>query len=64
MKKFLQAVGLVTIVAATSWAVQRWLGRSTAICRATPCEPDETWESEGGALAPLPGGQETSQVPR
>ena len=64
MKKFLQAVGLATIAAATTWAVQRWLERSAAPAPRMPLRPVEHWENEGGALAPHPSGMETSQVPR
>lgn len=64
MKKFLQAVGLATIAAATTWAVQRWLERNASTTPRVPRRPVENWENEGGALAPHPSGMETSQVPR
>ena len=64
MKKFLQAVGLATIAAATTWAVQRWLERNVSTTPHVPRRPVENWENEGGALAPHPSGMETSQVPR
>lgn len=64
MKKFVQVVGMAAIAAAASWAVQRWLDRRYAPVPLKVRKPVETWENEGGALAPLGHGLETSQVPR
>jgi hypothetical protein len=64
MKKFVQVVGMAAIAAAASWAVQRWLDRRYAPAPLKVRKPVETWENEGGALAPLGHGLETSQVPR
>jgi len=64
MKKFVQVVGMAAIAAAASWAVQRWLDRRYAPAPLKVRKPVETWENEGGALAPLGPGLETSQVPR
>ena len=51
------------VLAAASYAVQRFLARSAAYAR--PRKPQiETWENEGGALAPQHVPVETSQVPR
>ena len=50
-------------LAAAFIAFKRWLDyrhrRNAALPRET-----ESWENEGGALAPHPAGLETSQVPR
>lgn len=64
MKKFVQVVGMAAIAAAASWAVQRWLDRRYAPAQSKPHKLVETWENEGGALAPQGHGLETSQVPR
>jgi len=64
MKKFLQAAAVAAIAAAASWAMRRWLDNRYAPARIAPRKPVETWENEGGALAPHPGALETSQVPR
>jgi hypothetical protein len=59
MNKFMTAV----VLAAATYAVQRFLARSGAHAR--PRKPQiETWENEGGALAPQHVPAETSQVPR
>ena len=64
MKTFLQVVGMAAIAAAASWAVQRWLDGRYAPAPRKLHKPVETWEDDGGALAPLGHGRETSQVPR
>ncbi len=64
MRKTLQVVGLAAIAAAASWAVQRWLDRRYAPAPIKLRRHVETWENEGGALAPRGQGLETSQVPR
>ena len=51
------------VIAAASFAVQRYLSRRQAT--ATPRRHHvESWENEGGALAPQHAPVETSQVPR
>jgi hypothetical protein len=51
------------VLAAATYAVQRYLGRNGAQARPRK-QPIETWENEGGALAPQHVPVETSQVPR
>ena len=64
MKKIATAALVAAAATAASWAVKRWLdGRYTPLPRA-PRKPLETWENEGGALAPHHLAVETSQVPR
>lgn len=59
MNKVITAI----VIAAASFAVQRYLSRRQAL--ATPRRHHvETWENEGGALAPEHALVETSQVPR
>jgi hypothetical protein len=59
MNKVITAI----VLAAATYAVQRFLARSGAYSR--PRKPQiETWENEGGALAPQHAPLETSQVPR
>lgn len=64
MKTFLQVVGMAAIAAAASWAVQRWLDGRYAPAPRKLHKHVESWEDDGGALAPLGHGVETSQVPR
>ncbi len=64
MKRFVQVVGMAAIAAAASWAVQRWLDRRYAPAPRNLHKSVETWEDDGGAMAPLEHGMETSQVPR
>ena len=64
MNKIIQVAGLAAIGAVASWAVQRLLDGRNAPAPRTVRKPVETWENEGGALAPHPHGLETSQVPR
>jgi len=61
MKKIVTAVVLAAVSAAASWAVRRVLDRSP---RAKPRRQIETWENEGGALAPQSAAVRSSQVPR
>ena len=50
---------------AASWVVKRWLDAHwEQRGRALRKPPLESWENEGGALAPLQAPIETSQVPR
>ena len=53
----------VAALAAAFWACKRWLDYRRARIATAPHET-ESWENEGGALAPHPAGLETSQVPR
>lgn len=64
MKKLAQFVGMAAIAAVASWTVQRWLDRRYAPAPRNLRKPVETWEDDGGALAPQGHGLETSQVPR
>ncbi len=64
MKKIVQVVGMAAIAATASWAMQRWLDARYAPAPRRLPKPVDAWEDEGGALAPLAQGMETSQVPR
>jgi hypothetical protein len=64
MKRLFQVASMAAIAAVASWAMQRWLDRRYAPPPPKLRKPVETWENEGGALAPHPLGLETSQVPR
>ena len=57
---------LVTAAAAAAalWAVMRWLDHRYDKDVQIKRSPIESWETDGGALAPHPAGFETSQVPR
>ena len=58
MNKVITAI----VLAAATYAVKRFMARSSY---ARPRkQPIETWENEGGALAPQHLRVETSQVPR
>jgi hypothetical protein len=48
----------------TLWFATRWLGRREQLPPAEVRKPLESWENEGGALAPHQVPVETSQVPR
>ena len=59
MNKVITAI----VLAAATYAVQKIFARNGAYAR--PRKPQiETWENEGGALAPQHVRVETSQVPR
>ena len=60
MKRIVFAAAL----AAAFWGLQRWLDRGRRRAAQATLHPTESWENEGGALAPNPAGLETSQVPR
>jgi hypothetical protein len=49
---------------ALSWVWSRWLDRRAAGSASRHRPPIESWENEGGALAPHSIPVETSQVPR
>ena len=59
MNKVITAI----VLAAASYAVKRLIARSSSYARPRK-QPIETWENEGGALAPQHLRVETSQVPR
>ena len=59
MNKVITAI----VLAAATYAVQRFLARSATYARPRK-QPIENWENEGGALAPHHAPIETSQVPR
>ena len=64
MNKILSAAAIAAATAATSWAVKRWLD-TRSLRRTRPHRPPlESWENEGGALAPRHAPVESSQVPR
>jgi hypothetical protein len=60
MRKLLAAAA----IAAASWAIRRWLDSRSMRERLVRKPPVETWENEGGALAPHHAAVETSQVAR
>ena len=64
MKRIVTAAFLAAATTAASWAVKRWLDHRYTRIAARPRKPVETWENEGGALAPHHVAIETSQVPR
>lgn len=63
MNRLLTTVLLAAATTATTWAVQRWLegGKRPRVNRRPQID---SWENEGGALAPHHAALETSQVPR
>lgn len=63
MKRILTAAAVAAATTAASWAVKRWLD-ARYVARAPRKPPLESWENEGGALAPQHAQVETSQVPR
>jgi hypothetical protein len=63
MNRIVTAALVAAATTATSWAVSYWLDVRRARAHA-PRIPMETWENEGGALAPHHAAVETSQVPR
>lgn len=64
MKRIATAALIAAAATAASWAVKRWLdGRYSPLPHAAP-RALQTWEDEGGALAPHQVAIETSQVPR
>jgi hypothetical protein len=62
MNRIVTAALVAAATTAASWAVTRWLDTRRSL--APPRKPLETWENEGGALAPHHAAVETSQVPR
>ena len=63
MNRLLTAAVIAAVTTAATWAVRRVLEPGTASVRPRR-QPLETWENEGGALAPTHVMVETSQVPR
>ena len=62
-KSVIKRVFTAAAVAGAFWAFKQWLDYRQA--RGQPRRDEtESWENEGGALAPHPAGLETSQVPR
>ena len=64
MKRILTAAILAAATTAASWFVKRWLDSRYARVNAPSRKPIESWENEGGAMAPQHTPVETSQVPR
>ena len=65
MNRILTAAAIAAATNTASWAVKRWIdGRLEQRGRALRKPMVETWENEGGALAPHHAPIETSQVPR
>jgi hypothetical protein len=65
MNGIIKTAFYAAIATAASWAVREWLdGRYTQRNTGPRKPPIETWENEGGALAPHHVAAETSQVPR
>ena len=62
MNRIVTAIAIVAATAAASRAVRKLLEREPRARRARPAI--ESWENEGGALAPQHASVETSQVPR
>jgi hypothetical protein len=63
MNRIVTAALVAAATTATSWAVSYWLDTRRQRAR-VPREHLDTWETEGGALAPHHAAVETSQVPR
>lgn len=64
MKQIINAALVAAATTAVSWAVGRWLIERQSANRRSKDPHFETWENEGGALAPHHAAVETSQVPR
>jgi hypothetical protein len=64
MNRILTAAVAAAVATAASWAIKRWLDLRYARVARKPREHIESWENEGGALAPKHVAVETSQVPR
>jgi hypothetical protein len=64
MKRALNTVFVAAVAAAASWAVSVMLRERRNAKRRVARKPLESWENEGGALAPQHVAVETSQVPR
>ena len=64
MNRIIKAAAIAAVTAAASWAIRTWLDGRYAQRNNPPRKPIESWENEGGALAPHHVAIETSQVPR
>jgi hypothetical protein len=64
MNKIISATAIAAATAATSWIVKRWFDARSLQRSRLRKPPLESWENEGGALAPQHAPVETSQVPR
>jgi hypothetical protein len=64
MNRIVTAAVVAAATTAASWAVRRWLDQRYTRIAPLPRKPLESWENEGGALAPQHVAVETSQVPR
>jgi hypothetical protein len=64
MNRIVTAALIAAATTAASWAVRRWLDDRYAPLTRRVRPPLESWENEGGALAPHHVAIETSQVPR
>jgi hypothetical protein len=62
-KVVVKRVAAVAALAAAFWAAKQWIDHRRQGAQSRRDET-ESWENEGGALAPHPAGLETSQVPR
>lgn len=65
MQSLVRAAAIAAVTSLASWALKRYLDRRaySRLARA-PRRAVETWENEGGALAPYSIHPETSQVLR
>jgi hypothetical protein len=64
MNRIVSAAVVALAAMAASWATKRWLIAPDERSRTARRQPLESWENEGGALAPRHRAAETSQVPR
>lgn len=54
MNRFVRAAAVAAATSLASWVVARWLERHAARS-ARAARAIQTWENEGGTLAPQPG---------
>jgi len=64
MRSLLKAAVLAAVATTASWAVKQWLDSRYSRKPRAPRREINTWEDEGGSLAPQSVAVETSQVPR
>ncbi len=64
MKRIIGAALVAAATTAVTWAVVRWLIERQSATGRSKGPHIESWENEGGALAPHHAAVETSQVPR
>jgi hypothetical protein len=60
MKRLITAAAL----GAALWGIKRWLDQPYVRAPQVTHHPTESWENEGGALAPRSEPAEATQVPR